>query len=87
MPNWLKGIIANAGKHPLYAVLVAAGLLVVGWFMLTGEDPQVAQRQAEEDLFAGGALPDDATTSSALAKMQRDMNDLGYRLRQQGRTP
>ena len=84
MPNWLSGIIANARKHPMYAVFVAAGLLVVGWFMLTGEDPQVAQRQAEEDLFAGGALPDDATTSSALAKMQRDMNDLGYRLRQQG---
>lgn len=84
MPNWLNGMIANARKYPLYAVLVVGGVLVIGWFMLTGEDPQVAQRQDEEDLFAGGALPDDATTSSALAKMQRDMTDLGYRLRQQG---
>ena len=84
MPNWLNGIIANARKYPVYAVFVAGGVLVTCWLMLTGEDPQVAGRQAEEDLFAGGALPDDATTSSALAKMQRDMNDLGYRLRQQG---
>ena len=84
MPNWLNGIIANARKYPVYAVFVAGGVLVICWLMLTGEDPQVAQRQAEEDLFAGGALPDDATTSSALAKMQRDMNDLAYQLRQQG---
>ena len=84
MPNWLNGIIANARKYPVYAVLVAGGVLVTCWLMLTGGDPQVAQRQAEEGLFAGGALPDDATTSSALAKMQRDMNDLAYQLRQQG---
>ena len=84
MPNWLNGIIANARKYPVYAVFVSVGVLATCWLMLTGEDTKVAQRQAEEDLFAGGALPDDATTSSALAKMQRDMNDLAYQLRQQG---
>ena len=51
--------------------------------MLTGEDPQVAQRQAEEDLFAGGALPDDATTSSALARMEVTMDGLADDLRRQ----
>ena len=84
MPNWLSSIVAWGRKNPVYAVFIAGGVLVLGWFMLSVDDPQVAQRQDEEDLFAGGALPDDATTSSALAKMQRDMNDLGYRLRQQG---
>ena len=83
MPNWLKGIIAHARKYPLYAVFVGVGMLVIGWFMLTGEDPQVAQRQAEEDLFAGGALPDDATTSSALARMEVTMDGLADDLRQQ----
>ena len=83
MPNWLKGIIASARKYPLYAVFVGVGVLVIGWFMLTGEDPQVAQRQAEEDLFAGGALPDDATTSSALARMEVTMDGLADDLRQQ----
>ena len=84
MPNWLSSIVARARKHPLYAVLMAGGVLVVVWFMLTGEDPQVAQRQAEEDLFAGGALPDDATTSSAIARMEVTMDTLADDLRRQG---
>ena len=52
MPNWLNGIIANARKYPLYAVFVGVGVLVTCWLMLTGGDPQVAQRQDEKDLFA-----------------------------------
>ena len=84
MPNWLSSIVARARKNPLYAVLVAGGVLVVGWFMLTGEGPQVTQRQAEEDLFAGGALPDDATTSSAIARMEVTMDGLADDLRRQG---
>ncbi|MDE0204403.1 MAG: hypothetical protein OXP66_00015 [Candidatus Tectomicrobia bacterium] len=84
MPNWLSSIVARARKNPLYAVLLAGGVLVVGWFMLTGEDPQVAQRQSEEDLFAGGALPDDATTSSAIARMEVTMDSLADDLRRQG---
>ena len=82
MPNWLSSIVARARKQPLYAALLAAGVLVIGWFMLTGEDPKV-ERQAEEDLFAGGALPDDATTSSALARMEVTMDGLADDLRQQ----
>ena len=82
MPNWLSSIIARARKNPLYAVFIAGGLLVMGWFMLTGEDPKV-ERQTEEDLFAGGALPDDATTSSALARMEVTMDGLADDLRQQ----
>ena len=82
MPNWLSSIVARARKQPLVAALLAAGVLVIGWFMLTGEDPKV-ERQAEEDLFAGGALPDDATTSSALARMEVTMDGLADDLRQQ----
>ena len=83
MPNWLISIIASARKHPVYAGLLGCGMLVIGWFMLTGEDPQLAERQAEEDLFAGGALPDDATTGSALARMEVMMDGLAADLRLQ----
>ena len=83
MPNWLSSIVAWGRKNPVYGVFIAGGVLVLGWFMLSGGDPQVAQRQAEEDLFAGGALPDDATTSSALARMEVMMDGLADDLRQQ----
>ena len=83
MPNWLSSVVARARKNPLYAALLGAGALVIVWFMLTGEDPQVAQRQAEEDLFAGGALPEDATTTSAIARMEVTMDGLATDLRRQ----
>ena len=83
MPNWLSSIVAWGRKNPVYGVFIAGGVLVLGWFMLSGSDPQVAQRQAEEDLFAGGALPDDATTSSALARMEVTMDGLADDLCQQ----
>ena len=83
MPNWLSSIVVWGRKNPVYGVFIAGGVLVLGWFMLSGGDPQVAQRQAEEDLFAGGALPDDATTSSALARMEVTMDGLADDLRQQ----
>ena len=67
----------------MYGVFIAGGVLVLGWFMFIGGDPQVTPRQTEEDLFAGGALPDDATTSSALARMEVTMDGLADDLRQQ----
>ena len=48
MPNWLSSIVAWGRKNPVYGVFIAGGVLVLGWFMLSGGDPQVAQRQAEE---------------------------------------
>ena len=84
MPNWLSGIAAWAKGHRAQAAGIVLGLLVMAWYLfLSGDDPQVAQRQQEEELFGGGALPGDATTAKALTEMQVAVENLGFALRQQ----
>ena len=84
MPNWLRGIADWAKGHKAQAVGIAAGVLVMAWFLfIAGEDPQVVQQQQEEELFGAGALPGDATTAKALTEMQVAMEGLAHGLRQQ----
>ena len=84
MPNWLRGIADWARGHKGQTAGIAAGVLVMAWFLFVGgEDPQVVQQQQEEELFGAGALPGDATTAKALTEMQVAMEGLAHGLRQQ----
>ena len=85
MPNWLRGLSAWARGHKAQAAGIAVCVAVLGWFLFVpGEAPDVAERpQAEEDLFGAGALPGDATTSGALARMQASMDTLAFQLKRQ----
>ena len=84
MPNWLSGTITWAKGHRAQAAGIVLGVLVMAWFLfLSGEDPQVVQRQQEEELFGAGALPGDATTAKALTEMQVAVENLAFALRQQ----
>ena len=84
MPNWLNGTLTWAKGHRAQAAGIVLGLLVMAWYLfLSGEDPQVVQRQQEEELFGAGALPGDATTAKALTEMQVAVENLGFALRQQ----
>ena len=84
MPNWLRGIADWAKDHKAQAAGIVCGVLVMAWFLfISGEDPQVVQRQQEEELFGAGALPGDATTAKALTEMQVAMEGLAHGLRQQ----
>ena len=84
MPNWLRGITDWARGHKGQAIGIAAGVLVMAWFLfIAGEDPQVVQQQQEEELFGAGALPGDATTAKALTEMQVAVERLNYALEQQ----
>ena len=84
MPNWLRGITDWARGHKGQAAGIAAGVLVMAWFLFVGgEDPQVVQQQQEEELFGAGALPGDAATAKALTEMQVAMEGLAHGLRQQ----
>ena len=84
MPNWLNGILSWAKGHRAQALGVALGLLVMAWYLfLSGDDPQVARQQEEEELFGAGAVPGDATTAKALTEMQVAVENLGFALSQQ----
>ena len=85
MPNWLRGISTWARGHKAQAVGMSVCLGVMAWFLFVpGEAPEIVeQRQQEEELFGAGALPGDATTSGALAKMQASMDSLAFDLRRQ----
>ena len=84
MPNWLRGIADWARGHKGQTAGIAAGVLVMAWFLfIAGEDPQVVQQQQEEELFGAGALPGDATTAKALTEMQVAVERLNYALDQQ----
>jgi len=85
LPNWATGIQAWARDHKRQAAGIAAGLvLVAGVMLMSGQGPQEGPQPAlEDDLFGAGALPQDATTASALSDMQRQMESLRLLLREQ----
>ena len=84
MPNWLRGISAWVQGHKAQAAGMAVCLGFMVWFMFVpGEAPEVVQQRQEEELFGAGALPGDATTSGALARMQVSMDTLAFELRRQ----
>ena len=78
LPNWASGAAGWAKSHKPQAAGIAAGLLVVMFFMFSGgEGPgTVDQAQEEEGLFSAGALPQDVTTAGALQTMQARMTSL-----------
>ena len=85
LPNWATGIQAWARDHKPQAAGIAAGLvLVAGVMLMSGQGPQEGQQTVlEDDMFGAGALPQDATTASALSDMQRQMESLRLLVREQ----
>ena len=85
LPNWASGAADWAKGHKPQAALIAAGLLVILFFMFRGggDVQQAQQGPGEGDLFGAGALPEDVTTASALDSMQRQMESLDLSLREQ----
>ena len=85
LPNWAGGIAGWAKEHkgPAAGIGALFLLLVMVLFMSGGGEQADQQASVEEDMFGAGALPDDATTSSALAQMERIMESLRIELRQQ----
>ena len=85
LPNWAGGIAGWARDHKPQAAGIGAGLLLltVVLFMSGGSEQEGQQVVQEDDLFGAGALPDDATTSSALARMEAIMESLRLDLNQQ----
>ena len=85
LPNWAGGISSWAKGHKGPAVGIAApALLLVVVLFMGGQGPEVGQQlPAEDDLFGAGAMPEDATTASALADMQVIMESLRLDLGQQ----
>ena len=85
LPNWAGGIAGWAKDHKPQAAGIGAGLLFLFILLLmSGGGDEAAQQQVEEDdMFGAGALPEDATTSSALAQMERLMETLRLELRRQ----
>ena len=85
LPNWAGGIGGWAKAHKPQAAGIGAGLvfLMVVLFMSGGSEQEGQQVVPEEDLFGAGALPEDATTSLALAEMQGDMESLRLDLMRQ----
>ena len=84
MPNWLRGISTWVQGHKAQAAGMAVCIAVMAWFMFVpGETPEVVEQREEEELFGAGALPGDATTSGALARMQASMDTLAFQLKRQ----
>ena len=85
LPNWAKGAGEWVRGHRAQAAAMGAGLVVLVVFLFSGGDGPgtVDQGPAEDDLFGAGALPDDATTASALNKMQARMEQLSLALGRQ----
>ena len=85
LPNWAGGIAGWAKDHKPQAAGIGGGLvlLIIVLFMSGGGDEAGQRALPEDDMFGAGALPDDATTSSALAQMQGVMESLRMELSRQ----
>ena len=78
LPNWAGGVASWAKGHkgPAAGIAVLA-LLLVAVLFIGGQDPEVGQQlPGQDDIFGAGAMPEDATTASALADMQAIMESL-----------
>lgn len=82
LPNWAGGIAGWARDHKGPAAGIGALLLLVLMvFFVGGGGEQTGVSQVQEtDMFGAGALPEDATTSSALAQMEMLMETLRLQL-------
>ena len=78
LPNWAGGVASwtKGHKGPAAGIAVLA-LLLVAVLFIGGQDPDVGQQlPGQDDIFGAGAMPEDATTASALADMQAIMESL-----------
>ena len=75
LPNWASGIGEWSRGHKTHAVAIVAGALFLAVVMIMRSGgPEQGQEQASvEDMFGAGALPEDATTASALADVESRM--------------
>ena len=75
LPNWASGIGEWSRGHKTHAVAIVAGVLFLAVVMVMNSGgPEQGQEEASvEDMFGAGALPEDATTASALADVESRM--------------
>ena len=87
LPNWATGISEWARNHKGQAAgIVLGGMFIAFIMMLGGGTEQADQGSVEEDMFGAGAIPEDATTASAISAMEVQMESLRLTLRQQQET-
>ena len=85
LPNFVSGI-GNWAKDHKQQTAGIAGLALLALFVLIlrGGGPEQGRQQApEEDMFGAGAMPDDATTASAIRTMEVRMESLQLDLNRQ----
>ena len=77
-PNFVRGIGNWAKDHKRQAAGIGVlGLFAVFVFILSGSGPEQGQQMAPvDDMFGAGAMPDDATTASAISEMEARMETL-----------
>ena len=75
LPNWASGIGEWSRGHKTHAAAIVAGALFLAVVMvMSSGGPERGQEEAsQEDMFGAGALPEDATTASALADVESRM--------------
>ena len=84
LPNWAGGVAGWARGHKGAAAGIVALLVLVAMVFFVGGGEQAEEPQVQEaDMFGAGALPEDATTSSALARMEIVMETLRLQLSRQ----
>ena len=78
LPNFVSGIDEWARGHKTQAVGIAAGVVFLAVVMIlnSGGPEQGREEVSEQDMFGAGALPEDATTASALADVEARMEFL-----------
>ena len=87
LPNWATGIREWARNHKPQAAAIVVGGMFLGFVMTMGGGTEQADPgSVEEDMFGAGAIPEDATTASAISSMEVQMESLRLTLRQQQET-
>ena len=78
LPNFVSGIGEWSRGHKTQAVGIAAGVVFLAVVMiLNSSGPEQGREEvSEQDMFGAGALPEDATTASALADVEARMEFL-----------
>ncbi|MDE0206616.1 MAG: hypothetical protein OXP66_11380 [Candidatus Tectomicrobia bacterium] len=89
LPNWASGIAGWAKGHKPHAAGIAAALLLLVYVVFSGGgggEQGGQQAVLQDDLFEAGAMPDDATTASAISRMEARMELIQMSLNEQQET-